>query len=1213
MTHKQKFFVILAALVVVVGLAGLFDYLYNESDNGALPTAHFQRAMISKEHKAHHVMDSLQEIVLHKDWETLNEFSADLRDDISYYIVNGNNLVFWSDNALDISSLLSVSTIPNDALLKLNSAYCISATVHVDSFRIVSLIKIKDNYDIDDNRYITSDFASGFRMDSRVVLEYSDRPDTYPIYGEKGQYLFSLSKNGHAIFRAEYAYLSAFFYVVGFILFFVLFYLLDYLFGVKMHKMRYLLPAIFVFGSVTSLCLYFNIPDMLCGTDIFSPIYYGSGQYMASLGHLLILSAFLFTLMMIFYYKVTIRIENPKSSQRIIWLTSIQLLSGLFFLIIFWMFNDLLLNSGFELALYRVENISIYSIVAYFVIMGWFVSFAMLRDKCIILIKDSYRWQQLLLYDFLFLLVFAGVFFLLDQLAYCKVLIGFFVLCVTIDMVRYSVKRTIRFGHLVIMVFVYTNFIVWYTFDQIQSIIQVKYAVIADNIVLGDEPNFDVYTHKLLEDVEMALLKDNNVRLYLENQKASSHDRMMRYLNKYYFSDSWENYDLKIFVSDTVSLTGHKYDKQIQKGSLVPYTASFYRNQMNHNSFDYVGILDYQLNNGEVVRLFIALFKKKGVSNYGYQDLLFESESNKLSFALSVAKYVDGNRVYNSGNYLFPEQLNFDRVGLTGEVLYANGYVQYVYPYPDNTYVIVCEEHPSIIWAYVLFLTYLFTIYLFVILAFYIYWYRIHHRKTLSSTLLSQIQEFFLTFAVVSLGVVFAISLAFIYNQYKEIQKSQQMDKSRYITNALEVYFKQNNVENVTASVDLNFFILDLSNLFKTDIHVYNTNGELIATSRPYIFSKGFISKLMNPTVYFQSATKEVVLSEYIGSLKYLTSYTEIKNSDNNTIGYLSVPLFFSSHELSKQLYSFLAIFINIYFFFLLLAALVSVFVSRSLSRPIKTIERKLKAIKLGKRNEKIEYTLTSENDEIATLINQYNLMVDELFESAQLLALSERESAWREMARQIAHEIKNPLTPMKLTIQQLQRTKKMDQQAFDDYFGRATKTLVEQIDNLSFIATEFSNFARIPVAHLIKVDIADKLLSVVELFKHNYEEVDIVYLTTLEQVHILADTDQMTQLFNNLIRNAIQSIPSTQKGRVEVELDRDEEFVIISISDNGCGISDDVSPKLFTPNFTTKSSGMGLGLSIVKNIIAMSQGEITFKTQVNMGTTFYVKFPLMK
>ena len=201
----------------------------------------------------------------------------------------------------------------------------------------------------------------------------------------------------------------------------------------------------------------------------------------------------------------------------------------------------------------------------------------------------------------------------------------------------------------------------------------------------------------------------------------------------------------------------------------------------------------------------------------------------------------------------------------------------------------------------------------------------------------------------------------------------------------------------------------------------------------------------------------------------------------------------------------------------------------------------------------------------------------------------------------------------MKLTIQQLQRAKSLDEASFNNYFEKSARILIEQIDSLSLIATEFSNFARIPVTHLVRVDIAAKLLSVVDLFKNNYEEVDIVFLTTLDQVHIMADADQMTQLFNNLLRNAIQSIPSTQKGRVVVELDCDDEFVKISISDNGCGISDEVASKLFTPNFTTKSSGMGLGLSIVKNIVTVSQGEISFTTKENVGTTFYVKFPLVK
>jgi signal transduction histidine kinase len=794
-----------------------------------------------------------------------------------------------------------------------------------------------------------------------------------------------------------------------------------------------------------------------------------------------------------------------------------------------------------------------------------------------------------------------------------RVFIGYFLLCVTVDALRYVTKRALNFWHLLLLVFVYTNFIVWYTYTQIQVIKRDKYALVADNIALGEDSNFEVYVHKLLKEIETPLSSDETVLELLEQQKPSSQDRMMRYVTKSYFRDYWNNYDIKLFVTDTISEAAHRYDDDLKSGVLEPFTDHFYANRKQRNSYDFVGIFDYIMPDGAVKRLFLVLFKKSGMENYGYQDVLFEPETNRLSLLLSTAQYVNGEKVYSAGRYEYPDVLDAKNYLKDGNITYYNGYAHYIFPYGKDTYIIVGEQHPQKYWAYMLFFTYLFTIYLLVAVFFYIYWFRLNSNMTLKNTFLSQVQQSFITFVVLSLAVVFAISIIFIYGQYKTVQTQEQIDKTNYVRMALEEYWGHKSAHPGVYTADLNFFIQDLSQTYKTDIHVYNANGELLTTSRPYIFSKGLISKLMNPQVFFRSVNKEQVMSEHLGSLTYLTSYTEILNSNKERIGYISVPLFFSSQELSKELFTFLAIFINVYFVFLILAAVVSVLVSRRLSRPIKTIEQKLKAIKLGKRNEKIEYNHNSENDEIGTLINQYNLMVDELSESAQMLAQSERESAWREMARQIAHEIKNPLTPMKLTIQQLQRAKSLDEEAFNNYFEKSARILVEQIDSLSLIATEFSNFARIPVAHLVRVDIAAKLISVVDLFKNNYEEVDIVYLTTLDQVYIMADADQMTQLFNNLLRNAIQAIPSTQKGRVVVELDCDDEFVKISITDNGCGISEEVAGKLFTPNFTTKSSGMGLGLSIVKNIITVSQGEISFTTQVNVGTTFYVKFPLVK
>ena len=269
-------------------------------------------------------------------------------------------------------------------------------------------------------------------------------------------------------------------------------------------------------------------------------------------------------------------------------------------------------------------------------------------------------------------------------------------------------------------------------------------------------------------------------------------------------------------------------------------------------------------------------------------------------------------------------------------------------------------------------------------------------------------------------------------------------------------------------------------------------------------------------------------------------------------------------------------------------------------------IENKLKKMRFGQRNEKIDYSV---NDEIGQLVIQYNKTIEELEKSARLLAQTERESAWRTMARQIAHEINNPLTPMKLTIQQLQRTKRLKDERFDDYFDKSTEMLVEQIDNLSRIAGTFSNFARMPEARFERMDIAARLHSTVLLFVANNEEVELNYNGKTENVFVLADPEQMLQVFNNLLKNAIQAIPTDRNGRIEVSLTQQDKDVVITVADNGKGIPPELLEKVFIPNFTTKTTGMGLGLSITKNIVEMAGGTISFTTNENEGSTFTIVF----
>ncbi|MEZ5000453.1 MAG: ATP-binding protein [Bacteroidales bacterium] len=238
--------------------------------------------------------------------------------------------------------------------------------------------------------------------------------------------------------------------------------------------------------------------------------------------------------------------------------------------------------------------------------------------------------------------------------------------------------------------------------------------------------------------------------------------------------------------------------------------------------------------------------------------------------------------------------------------------------------------------------------------------------------------------------------------------------------------------------------------------------------------------------------------------------------------------------------------------------------------------------------------------------------MLRELHDSAIRLARSEREDAWREMAKQIAHEIKNPLTPMKLNVQQLYKSWNDGSEDFAERLARFTENQIEQIDNLSSIATEFSSFARMPKAKPGKTDLVSAVRNVSQLFSDIRNIKLNLNINSLEEAYIYADREQLSSMLTNLLRNAVQAIPSNRKGQIDLALEVKGATVLLSVKDNGTGIPEELREKLFLPNFTTKSSGMGLGLAIVKRIVETAGGSLWFETRLGEGTVFFVEYPLI-
>jgi nitrogen fixation/metabolism regulation signal transduction histidine kinase len=297
---------------------------------------------------------------------------------------------------------------------------------------------------------------------------------------------------------------------------------------------------------------------------------------------------------------------------------------------------------------------------------------------------------------------------------------------------------------------------------------------------------------------------------------------------------------------------------------------------------------------------------------------------------------------------------------------------------------------------------------------------------------------------------------------------------------------------------------------------------------------------------------------------------------------------------------------INIYALIFIAIGLLAVFIARQITTPLNIIQYSLSKTIYGQKNEPIKW---KRKDEIGTLIAEYNNMIAALEQSAQKLAQSERESAWREMAKQVAHEIKNPLTPLKLGLQLLEKSWKDKDPKFDQKFERFSKSFVEQIESLSSIASEFSAFAKMPDTRLEKMDVFDILTQAVVVYKQT-ENIKINYRAPENPFKVSADRDQLLRCFNNLLKNAIEAIPQGRDGVIAIEHMITNGAVLLSIKDNGNGIPANLREKIFEPNFTTKSSGTGLGLAFVKNSIENAGGKVWFETIIGEGTTFYISLP---
>ena len=404
--------------------------------------------------------------------------------------------------------------------------------------------------------------------------------------------------------------------------------------------------------------------------------------------------------------------------------------------------------------------------------------------------------------------------------------------------------------------------------------------------------------------------------------------------------------------------------------------------------------------------------------------------------------------------------------------------------------------------------------------------------------------------------------------------------------------------------------IHELSDIHNVEINIYSLDGKLLKSSKAS-FSIDSISPPVPKYIVKlvqSSIEKRYVDVKNVDGVKNRSSFSQIKDDKFKPLGILNLPYVEDDSFYQEEIQKFLISLSQVYLFMLLIAFAIAYFLSSYITKSLKTISDKINETSLNQKNEKI--VIEANSKEINSLIKAYNAMVDKLEESATMLAQSEREQAWREMAKQVAHEIKNPLTPMRLTVQSFQR--KFDandpnlKQKLDDY----SKTLIQQIDTMSSVASAFSNFASMPAQQNETLNVVEVVEFSLDIFNEEY----IHFESDELEIITIMDRTQLVRIITNLVKNAIQAIPDEQDEKsILVAVKKVENEVKITVKDNGIGIESINIEHIFEPKFTTKNSGMGLGLGIIKNIIENYKGTITFETQYNKGTTFTVSLPIIE
>lgn len=1146
------------------------------------------------------------------------EYAKASKNDITLLVYSDKGLAYWSDNTFEVPPFYNRELF-GEPVVFLQNGWFVPVISELSGYKIVGLLRLSAHYGIE-NDIISSGLTEKLRPSGEITFSRQGSPGERPLFNETGDYLFSVGfpENGnHNILTTTSLILWALsltttLFLVASIASF---------FNKKGKGALGIVLASAMLVSIYFLFLFSGKPSVVYGTELFSPLIFSLNGLIPSLGHLLVVSVIIFTITMLM--KIYLPIKESKSDTTLSEEISVALLflaGSLVVCFAHWIFGSILSESNINLEFYKILDLNYLSIVAFIsVLVTFFASFPLFL-RAIGLIRGGILKKSI----FPFVASLAVVALLFHNNPPAVVAVATLLLLHIAFAFLANGKKLGTFNLSVVYSLLISIYALTVIAVHSENRRDDRIKIQALDFSIENDPNAEI----LLLDIWPKMNADTALRNMMSVVRFGNDDYIMinDYLNNRYFRDYWDNYIVSIYlcgerqairIGDEESTDCFTFfEERIKRHGHIISGTDFYFIDDQAGRTCYLGKLYFDAGVRGRNGLFIELFSDVNIFQPGYSELLLDKKyrTNSGLSDYSFVKYIDGSTVisygeydYNSGDTEYITDMRSDY-----KIFKEEGYKHILFKNGETTVII---SRPSLTGPNLLIsFAYLF-VFALILVNIPINLTKVDRFKPVRLPNLRQKFQI----AIISILLISSIFVGFLVanlsiSRYESNHYNNIKEKIVSVSLVLDNGLAGENIigESGDIETNLNDALIYLSNIFNTDINLYDTGGALVATSRPELFNKNLSSTRMDNTALIN-------LSEYgkagfshtekVGNLKYISSYVPFTDDVGKVVGFLNLPYFRMQSSFAKEISDMIVAVVNFTLLLIIVTMGIAVFIVDKITAPLSMLSRGLASVELGKKAEHIDYT---DQDEIGDLIKQYNLMVDELEESAVKLANSEREYAWREMAKQIAHEIKNPLTPMKLNIQQLHKSFKDKVGDFDIRMDNFAKNQIEYIDSLSSIASAFSSFARMPGSKPSKIDLIDQIKTTLELFRNSQNITFEEAWPREKKVFIYADREQLNGVFSNIIKNGIQSIPQGKVGVIAVSLSVLRDKCLVSIADNGTGIPEDVREKMFTPYFTTKSSGTGLGLSIVKKHVENCGGRIWFESDFQKGTTFFIEFPLM-